>query len=126
MVRPLRTEAIMNIRTIFAVLMLLLLIRTVCRAESGVASWYGHEVAGRTMANGKIFNPKAILCASRKYPLGTRLLVTNIANGRSVAVIVSDRGPAKRLGRTIDLSQAAFKQIADTRLGLIQVKIEKL
>ena len=108
----------------FAIVFLIVLACAVCRAE--IVSWYGDESAGRLMANGQPFNPKAITCASRSYPLGTRLRVTNLANGRSVEVVVTDRGPARRLHRDIDLSKAAFKQIAPLRLGLIQVTIEPL
>lgn len=77
------------------------------------------------MANGKPFNPAALTCASWKYPLGTRLVVSH--RGRSVTVVVTDRGPNRRFpSRVIDLSEAAFKRIADPRVGLVEVTIKKL
>jgi rare lipoprotein A len=94
--------------------------------EYGVASWYGDELRGRLMANGRPFNPDALTCASWKYPFGTRLKVTNREDGRWVVVTVTDRGPAKRLKRAIDLSEASFKRIADLDKGLVQVRIERL
>lgn len=77
-------------------------------------------------ANGEVFNPEHLMCASWNYPFDTFLRVTNIANGKSVIVKVNDRGPAKRLGRAIDLSRASFRKIADIRQGVIPVRIEKI
>lgn len=92
----------------------------------GVASFYGNELRGRLMANGKPFNPDALTCASWYHPLGTRLRVTNISNGRTVICTVSDRGPHKRLKRIIDLSRATFKAIGDLDKGLITVQVERV
>lgn len=90
------------------------------------ASWYGDECARKLMANGKPFDPTMFTCASWDYPLGTMLSVS--ANGKTVAVVVTDRGPAKRLLRTrqIDLSRVAFRALAPLKQGLIQVTVEKL
>lgn len=65
-------------------------------------------------------------CACWNQPFGTRLKVTCLATGKSVIVTVTDRGPAKRLGRAIDLAEGAFAAIADKRKGVIEVRIEKL
>jgi rare lipoprotein A len=104
---------------------------------SGQASWYGESHRGKLMANGKPFNPDKLTAASWFYPLGTKVKVTlqdDSPAGRAkspatVIVIITDRGPAKRLvraGRIIDLSQAAFKELAATELGLIQVEVAPL
>ena len=71
----------------------------------GTASYYGRELAGNRTASGERFNPNGLTAAHRTLPLGTRLRVTNVANGRSVIVRVNDRGPfvGKRL---IDVSLA--------------------
>jgi rare lipoprotein A len=58
--------------------------------------------------------------------LGSKLKVTNDANGKSVVVLVLDRGPHPRLKRQIDLSRSAFKRIASHRQGLIRVRIERV
>lgn len=82
------------------------------------------------MANGHKFDPDQMTAASWFYPLGTRVRVTvNAANfeSRSVTVIITDRGPAKRFvqdGRVIDLASAAFRKIAHPELGLIGVTVE--
>jgi len=93
----------------------------VLRPLTGTASWYGKEYAGRIMANGRPFDPEALTCATYAYPLGTVLRV--VYNRRTVRVIVTDRGPARRLGRLIDLSRAAFSELAPLDLGLVTVTV---
>lgn len=93
-------------------------------AVIGIASWYGHELDGRTMANGKPFNPHALTCASWDYPFGAKLRVSS--GGQAVTVVVTDRGPHRRLGRKIDLSEAAFARLAPLERGLLTVKIERI
>ncbi len=95
------------------------------RAQAGVASWYGDELRGRLMANGKPFDPDRFTCASWHYPLGTVLRVTLAGSSRSVTVVVTDRGPARRLRREIDLSRAAFARLAPTSVGLIKVSVSQ-
>lgn len=91
----------------------------------GIASWYGGgEKLNKYTANGDIFNPKELTCASWYYPFNTTLKVTNLSTGDFVIVRVNDRGPNKRLGRLIDLTKSAFNQIADINIGLIQVRVE--
>jgi len=76
----------------------------------GVASYYG--AAGLTAAH-------------RSLPLGTRVRVTNTANGRSVVVRISDRGPFVR-GRSIDLSHSAAQAVGMTETGVAKVRMEVL
>ena len=90
------------------------------------ASWYGEEHRGLPMANGKRFNPDKLTAASWFYHLGTRVVVTHA--GRSVAVEITDRGPAKYLvkeGRKIDLSHAAFARLASPGCGLIAITVKR-
>jgi len=97
--------------------------------KTGQASWYGNELRGRPTASGELFNPDDLTAASWDYPFGTKLKVTNLDTGKSVIVRVNDRGPnqIKYPKRVIDLSQAAFKQIADPAQGLIKnIKIEPI
>ena len=116
-----------NALIVFASL-LILSISTLMPADSGqIASWYGGgEKLNKHTANGDVFNPKEMTCASWHYPFDTRLKITNIENGKSIIVRVNDRGPNKRLGRAIDLSRDAFQKIANLKQGLIPVDIEKL
>jgi rare lipoprotein A len=98
--------------------------------KKGLASWYGDELRGKLMANGKKFDPDKLTAASWFYPLGTRVRVTVHSpefEARSVLVTITDRGPAKRLvdqGRVIDLGRAAFQKIAEPDLGLVEVVVE--
>lgn len=89
-------------------------------AECGVASYYGEAHHGKPMANGKPFNMNAMTAASWNYPLGTKVRVTNAATGEAVTVTITDRGPAKRLNRVIDLSKSAFAKLAPLDQGLIR------
>ena len=95
-------------------------------AEVGIASYYGNgEKLNRCTANGEVFDPTAMTCATYAWPFNTVLKVTNTDNGKSVIVRVNDRGPNKRLGRIIDLSREAFKKIAPLSKGVVYVKIER-
>jgi rare lipoprotein A len=89
----------------------------------GVASYYGHELAGNRTASGERFNPQALTAAHRSLPMGTKIRVTNQANGRSVVVRINDRGPFAR-GRIIDVSLAAAREIAMIRSGTARVRLE--
>lgn len=94
----------------------------------GIASWYSRSDRGikKRTASGAIFDDSKRTCASWGFPLGTRLRVTNLRNGRSVICVVNDRGPAKRLKRLVDLTQTAFREIADPKLGLVRVRVVPL
>ncbi|MDL5466851.1 septal ring lytic transglycosylase RlpA family protein, partial [Enterobacter hormaechei] len=69
------------------------------RSFSGIASYYGAELAGRKTASGARFNPGGMTAAHRSLPFGTRLRVSH--GGRSVVVTINDRGPFIR-GRVLD------------------------
>ncbi|HYJ83721.1 MAG TPA: septal ring lytic transglycosylase RlpA family protein [Allosphingosinicella sp.] len=91
----------------------------------GTASYYGRELAGNRTASGERFDPHGLTAAHRTLPLGTRIRVTNVANGRSVVVRVNDRGPfvGKRL---IDVSLGAAREIQMVRSGTAKVRLEML
>ena len=93
--------------------------------QTGTASWYGHEHAGRATASGAVFDPDRLTAAHRKLPLGTRVRVTHIASGRSVVVTINDRGPYVR-GRIIDLSHEAAEQLGMVDTGLAKVRLEPM
>ena len=74
--------------------------------ETGIASWYGQKFHRRQTANGQIFDMNAISAAHRTLPLPSMVQVTNLKNGRSLKILVNDRGPFAH-GRIIDLSRRA-------------------
>ena len=90
------------------------------------ATYYGNHYKGsRRNANGEPFDMNALTCAApARFPFGTRLRVTNTANGKSVVVRVCDR-PTTRL-QIIDLTYGAFGKIASHRAGRVNVKVEIL
>ena|SRR3990167_4849920 len=99
------------------------------------ASWYSKAdcikegSSGVFTASGKRFDENAMTAASWFYPYGTKVKVTSLNNGRSIIVIVNDRGPAKRLvkkGRVIDLSRGAFEKLAPLSEGMVPIKLEAL
>jgi len=82
----------------------------------GLAGWYGQEFAGRTTANGEIFDPLLMTAAHRTLPFGTVVDVKNPKTHQTVRVRVNDRGPY--IGnRLIDLSYAAAQQIGLVETG---------
>jgi rare lipoprotein A len=85
-----------------------------------VASFYGHD---SETASGEKFDPHQLTAAHRTLPFGTRLRVTNLANGRSVTVRVNDRGPYVR-GRTVDVSSSAAEALRMTERGVANVKLD--
>jgi len=93
--------------------------------EEGKASWYGPGFYGRKTASGQRFNKHQLTCAHRRLPFGTRLHVTNLMNGKSVEVVVNDRGPFVK-GRVIDLSYAAAKEIGLIKSGAAPVKLRQV
>jgi peptidoglycan lytic transglycosylase len=78
--------------------------------DRGQASHYGAEFEGRPTASGEIYDAGLRTAAHPSLPLGSRVRVTNLANGRSTVVRINDRGPFAR-GRVIDLSRAAASDL---------------
>jgi rare lipoprotein A len=90
--------------------------------EKGIASMYAAKFVGRATASGERLDKHHLTAAHRKLPFGTKLVVTNKRNGKSVVVTINDRGPHKR-GRIIDLSPAAAREIGMQHAGLVPVEI---
>ncbi|MGE7370123.1 septal ring lytic transglycosylase RlpA family protein [Neorhizobium sp. NPDC001467] len=83
----------------------------------GHASWYA--LTSKT-ASGERMNASLMTAAHRSLPFGTKILVTNKKNGKSVVVRINDRGPFIR-GRIIDVSKAAARNIGMVNSGTAQV-----
>jgi rare lipoprotein A len=88
----------------------------------GKASWYGAFHHGRRTASGEIFDMRALTAAHRTLPLGTRLRITNLSNGKSVDVRINDRGPAIR-SRIIDVSHGVATALDAVAAGVFPVKL---
>jgi rare lipoprotein A len=105
-----------------AILVVALASIVVCpaNAETGRAAFYG---GGRT-SSGEFCGPDGLTAAHRTLPFGTKVLVTNVRNGKTVVVRITDRGPYGR-GRIIDLSRAAARELDMMSAGTAMVSIER-
>ncbi len=92
--------------------------------QKGKASFYAKRFHGRKTASGERLHPDSLTCAHKSYPFGTLLTVYNPANGRSVNVRVTDRGPYVQ-GRIIDLSWSAAKELGIIGQGVATVFVSK-
>lgn len=93
--------------------------------EEGMASWYGPGFHGQPTASGEKYNQYAMTAAHKILPLGTRVRVTHLDNGRSVLVRVNDRGPFVE-DRVIDLSRAAASRLDMMGKGTARVRVQSL
>jgi rare lipoprotein A len=93
--------------------------------QEGVASWYGPGFHGKRTANGEVYDQYELTAAHQTLPLGTRVMVTSLSNGRAVEVRINDRGPFVG-GRVIDLSYAAASVIGMIGPGTMPVRVEIL
>jgi rare lipoprotein A len=91
--------------------------------EIGTASWYGEAFNMKATANGEIFDMNLFSAAHTTLPLPSMVEVTNLENGRKMAVRVNDRGPFVG-NRIIDLSPRAAKKLGFRGSGLAQVEVE--
>jgi rare lipoprotein A len=98
-------------------------------SRQGLASFYGKDFHGKVMASGARFDMNAMVAAHPSYPFGTLVRVTNLANGRSLAVQILDRGPSagpRADGVIIDVSQGAARALGFVRAGRARVRIDVL
>jgi rare lipoprotein A len=87
-------------------------------------SYYSDKLNGRKTASGEVFDNSLYTAAHKTLKFGTQLKVTNKANGKSVIVVVNDRGPFVK-GRELDLSKKAFLELTNsTSKGSLRVSIE--
>lgn len=91
--------------------------------EEGLASFYGRAHAGKPTASGKKFDHRDFTAAHRTLPFGTLVRVTNLSNGRTVTVEITDRGPRIQT-RVLDISFAAADALGMLEKGVTRVKLE--
>jgi rare lipoprotein A len=104
---------------------MLLLLALACAhpvLQTGAASWYGRELAGHPTASGDPFRPELRTAAHPSLPFGTVVKVTRLDTGRSVRVVVNDRGPYAG-GRIIDLTQGAARRLDMLDAGVVRVEL---
>jgi len=91
--------------------------------ETGLAAVYSDRLNGRKTASGKRYHRNALTAAHKTLPFGTRVKVTNAKNGKSVELLINDRGP-RQSGRVLDISPAAAKALGFSRHGMAEVSVE--
>ncbi|MGB2664383.1 MAG: septal ring lytic transglycosylase RlpA family protein [Candidatus Acidiferrum sp.] len=91
--------------------------------EEGHASWYGNPFHGRRASNGEVYDMYKLTAAHRTLPFETMVRVTNLNNGKSTTVRITDRGPFVD-NRIIDLSLAAAREIDSVGPGVVPVRLE--
>jgi len=89
-------------------------------ASYGLASFY---TEGSETASGEKLDGHKLTAAHRSLPFGTRVRVTNVANGRSVTVRINDRGPFVP-GRVVDVSYSAAERLGIMERGITKVKLD--
>jgi rare lipoprotein A len=87
------------------------------------ASWYGPGLEGRKTATGERFSSSRMTAAAKGLPLGSRVVVTNLDNGRSATVRINDCGPFRH-GRKLDLSKRAARKLGIIHRGSATVRIK--
>lgn len=93
--------------------------------QTGLASWYGPDFHGKLTSNKEIYDMYDMTAAHRTLPFGTRVMVTNLENGRAATVRINDRGPF--VGeRIIDLSYAAARVLGMVGPGTTRVRLDIL
>jgi rare lipoprotein A (peptidoglycan hydrolase) len=102
-----------------------MLVRCVGRPETGKAAWYGGRYLGRRTSSGERLDRIHATAAHRTLPLNSLARVTNLDNGRSVIVRVTDRGPVSE-SLLIDMSPLAADQLAMKTAGIVPVKVEQV
>jgi len=91
----------------------------------GIASFYAKKFNGRRTSDGSVFDSEKLTAACNVLPLGTWVNVTNISNGRSVVLYITDR-MHKKNKRLIDVSKYAARQLRFVGKGITRVKVEVL
>jgi len=91
--------------------------------ETGLAAVYSDRLNGHRTASGKRYHRNALTAAHKTLPFGTHVKVTNAKNGKSVELVINDRGP-RQAGRVLDISPAAAKALGFSRHGMAEVSVE--
>jgi rare lipoprotein A (peptidoglycan hydrolase) len=100
-------------------------VRPVGPGQVGTAAWYGGSYLGRRTTSGEPLDTIHSTAAHRSLPLNSLARVTNLRNGRSVIVRVTDRGPVSET-LLIDVSPSAAEQLDMKLAGVVPVTVEQV
>ncbi|GFO62986.1 septal ring lytic transglycosylase RlpA family protein [Geomonas paludis] len=96
--------------------------KSVVKKLVGIASYYAKKFHGRATTSGERYHPEKMTAAHQSLPLGTKVLVRNLANDKEVTVVVNDRCRKKGFP-FIDLSRAAARKLGFLGEGKAKVAI---
>jgi rare lipoprotein A len=99
------------------------------QTETGLASFYSRRFEGKETASGETHRNDELVAAHPSHPFGTRVRVTNLENGASVVVRITDRGASRenrREGVIIDVSQQAATRLKMKKDGRVRVRLQVL
>src|SRR6266496_1875213 len=91
--------------------------------EEGMATFYRDRPEGRKTASGEVYDKKALTAAHPRYAYGTRLRVTNLANGKSAVVTVNDRMKRTAQG-VIEVTPRVAGLLGFAKAGSARVRVE--
>ena len=113
------------LKTMLLLMLLTLHTMALAETEEGMASYYADSLQGNLTASEQPYDKDAMTAAHRTLAFGTRIRVTNLDNGKSVEVVINDRGPHSQK-RIIDVSGAAARQLGLMDSGTASVRIDVL
>src|SRR5215831_10527354 len=92
-------------------------------SEEGVANFYSDKFQGKKTSSGEVYDKNGLTASHKKLPYGTKVKVTNAANGKSVVLTVNDRMAAKNKA-VIEVSRHAAEELGFVKTGKATVKVE--
>jgi rare lipoprotein A len=92
-------------------------------AEEGIANFYSDKFQGKKTASGEVYDKNGLTASHKKHPFGSKVKVTNVENGKSVVVTVTDR-MARKNPAVIDVTRRAAEELGFVKAGKAQVKVE--
>ena len=99
---------------------------TTLATEEGIASWYNTKTnRGSATASGRPLDDQAYTAAHKEWPMGSKIRVTNLTNGKSELLTITDRGPYIK-GRIIDVTSGSAKRLGFYEDGITHTKVELL
>ncbi len=110
-------------KLILFIYLVVLSVAGIAQTQTGKASFYADKFEGRPTASGEKYKHSKLTAAHKSLPFGTRVKVTNLANQKTVEVVINDRGPYVD-GRIIDLSKSAAEALGFVNIGLADVQVE--
>jgi rare lipoprotein A len=99
--------------------------QTTAHEETGLAAVYSDKLAGHLTASGSKYSPTALTAAHKTLPFGTRVRITNVKNGKSVEVKITDRGP-RQANRILDITPRAAKALGFSKFRMAEVTLAVL